>query len=89
MLHDVVRAAMPAARACRPAGWAQQHLAFMLQNHEHPTHCRVRAHVWAVCLQVAMPVMKTTGAAGAGGRKAVRDENASYQALLDDFARGV
>ncbi len=43
----------------------------------------------AALVGVAVPKMKAP-AAGAGGRggAAGRDENASYQALLDDFARG-
>lgn len=39
-------------------------------------------------LQVKVPAMKTMGA-GAGAKKAAKDEYASYQSLLDDFARGV
>lgn len=38
-------------------------------------------------LQVPIPAMKAPAAGAA--KKVVRDENASYQALLDDFARGV
>lgn len=38
-------------------------------------------------LQVPIPAMKAPTAGAA--KKVVRDENASYQALLDDFARGV
>ncbi|KAL6757954.1 armadillo-type protein [Haematococcus lacustris] len=42
----------------------------------------------AQLLQVPLPVMKAPAATGVIKQK-VRDENESYQALLDDFARGV
>ncbi len=41
----------------------------------------------SVLVGVPVPKMKAP-AAGAAARAAPRDENASYQALLDDFARG-
>jgi hypothetical protein len=42
----------------------------------------------AELLRVPAPSMKVR-AGGGGGRAAVRDENESYAALLDDFARGL
>ncbi len=42
----------------------------------------------AAALHVPVPATRAAApAGGAGGKKAVRDEYASYQALLDDFAR--